>query len=469
MRYAFGFLMALTVLAFAACGDNDGNCVEPVDVAGEWEMTTTDVIDSCGGRVPYTFPMTITQNGNALTAEFPGGPLTGTICGDQVRLSGSFPEDDGTATVSVALIVSADGDSMQGSDSWSWTDGFTDCSGSDSLSGTRTQEFPCTEQGIRDAIAQGGGPHTFACNGPTTVVTEAEIVIDNDVILDGEGNLTVDGNRSGDLDVDMGHVVFVVVEEVASELRRLTVTGGTCSGFCTEPWGIINSGTLTLTNVTVSGNSSGIDSYGTLTLINTTVSGNEGGGINSIGEPATATLTNSTVSSNGHSGIRNADGAMMTIANSTVSRNGEVGITNEAMMVIANSTFYGNGIGIDYSQLEGRALMVTNSLVADECNVDSSETISSGYNIESPGNTCGFDQDTDKTDVTPEELNLGELADNGGPTMTHKPGDGGFGDGSVAIDAIPGDSCEVTEDQRGMPRPETGGRMCDVGSVEVRP
>ena len=31
-----------------------------------------------------------------------------------------------------------------------------------------TSLFPCTEQGIRDAIAEGGGPHFFACDGPTT-------------------------------------------------------------------------------------------------------------------------------------------------------------------------------------------------------------------------------------------------------------------------------------------------------------
>jgi hypothetical protein len=49
--------------------------------------------------------------------------------------------------------------------------------------------FACSEEGIRDAIEQGGGPHQFDCDGPTTVVTEAQIVIDNDVILDGEGNL----------------------------------------------------------------------------------------------------------------------------------------------------------------------------------------------------------------------------------------------------------------------------------------
>ena len=49
--------------------------------------------------------------------------------------------------------------------------------------------------------------------------------------------------------------------------------------------------------------------------------------------------------------------------------------------------------------------------------------------------------------------------------MTHKLGDGGLGEGSVAIDAIPGDACDVTEDQRGFPRDS----MCDVGAFEVQP
>ena len=65
--------------------------------------------------------------------------------------------------------------------------------------GITGQEFPCTEQGIRDAIAAGGGPYTFACAGPQTVVTAAVDVIHNDVILDGGGNLTVDGDCASDL------------------------------------------------------------------------------------------------------------------------------------------------------------------------------------------------------------------------------------------------------------------------------
>ncbi len=78
--------------------------------------------------------------------------------------------------------------------------------------------LPCSEQGIRNAIAAGGGPYTFDCDGTMPVVTEAEIVIDNDVELDGEGNLTVDGNED--------HGVFFVAEGVTAGLRGVTVTGG---------------------------------------------------------------------------------------------------------------------------------------------------------------------------------------------------------------------------------------------------
>ena len=168
-------------------------------------------------------------------------------------------------------------------------------------------QVSCTEQGIRDAIAAGGGPYTFKCAGPQTVVTAAEIVIDNDVILDGEGNLTVDG--------DDDHLVFAVNEGVVAELTGFTVTRGRTEvgppffrhfGGC-----ISNEGTLALTNCTVtrctaaesitpdlSNNGGGIGSQGPLTLTNCIVSENSaefaGGGI--WGGPLT--LTDSIVSGN---------------------------------------------------------------------------------------------------------------------------------------------------------------------------
>lgn len=156
----------------------------------------------------------------------------------------------------------------------------------------RAAVFLCDEAGILAAIAAGGGPHTFACAGPTTVTTSAEIVIDNDVILDGEGNLIVDGNDT--------HRVFSVATGVTAELRNLTITGGFSTG---NSGGIENLGTLTVVNCTVSQNRAenaggGITSFGTLTVANSNISDNTavgfGGGIGA-GETTVTTVTNSTV------------------------------------------------------------------------------------------------------------------------------------------------------------------------------
>jgi hypothetical protein len=367
--------------------------------------------------------------------------------------------------------------------------------------------FPCTEQGIRDAITEGGGPHTFDCDGAQTVVTEFEIVIDNDVILDGEGNLTVDG--------DEDHRMFWVRKGVVAELRGFLVTGGT-SGFQEDAGGINNNGTLTLINSTVSGNSAdygdlayggGVTNYeGTLTLINSTVSGNSaarGGGIYNYG--GTLTLTNSTVSGNTATGDLASGGGIshgggdLTLINSTVSGNTAYsggGIHSGGTPTLINSTVSGNtatsGGGINYSgtgtlmlisstvsgnsAAEGGSIRnlrgtvtLTNTLVEDDCQVsEGSSIVSLGHNIESPGDTCGFDQATDQVNVTAEQLNLGPLQDNGGPTMTYA-----LGAGSVAIDWIPAEDCvdadgqPLTTDQRGEPRPAGSG--CDVGAFEVQP
>jgi hypothetical protein len=304
--------------------------------------------------------------------------------------------------------------------------------------------LPCTEQGIRNAIAAGGGPYTFACDGPTTVVTEATIDIDNDVILDGEGSLTVDG--------DEDHGVFLVFRDVAAELRGFTVTKG--NGCCErgEGGGISNGGTLTLTHSTVSGNFSdvgGISNGGTLTLTHSTVSGNRGGYGGGIFNYGTLTLTNSTLSGNtavfgGAIFIGGGTGGTATLTNCTVSGNSAE----------------------DGGAFWGGTVTLTNTLVDGECG----GATSGGGNLESPRDTCGFDQPTDQVNISAEDLKLGPLADNGGPTMTHA-----LGTGSVAIDQIPEGDCvdadgqPLTTDQRGEPRPETGGTLCDVGAFEVQP
>ena len=338
--------------------------------------------------------------------------------------------------------------------------------------------FPCTEQGIRDAIAEGGGPHFFACSGPTAIA--AQFTIDNDVALDGEDKLETDA--------------IEVLAGVTAELSGIRIwdqfiwaDGGgvynygdlrmtNCSVGGFAGGGVYNDGTLTFVNSWVVSNwHVGIWNKGTLTITDSRISGNANGadyedvgaGIHNTG---TLTLTNSTVAANrdyglrGSGGIYNA-GGVVTLTNSTVSGNdgyGAGGVFNTGTLAMANSTVSGNGDADVHN--EGMAT-VMNSLIDGDCEGD---LTSDGGNIESPGNTCGFDKDKgDQVDVSEAQLNLGELADNGGPTMTHALQTDPVL--SAAINRIPEEACEVLEDQRGEQRPETGGSMCDVGSYEVQP
>jgi hypothetical protein len=113
-------------------------------------------------------------------------------------------------------------------------------------------------------------------------------------------------------------------------------------------------------------------------------------------------------------------------------------------------------------------LTLTNTLVDNYYGCGGGTALSGGGNIESPGDTCGFNDPTDQVNISAEDLNLGPLADNGGPTETHA-----LLPGSVAIDQIPEADCvdadgqPLTTDQRGEPRPAGSG--CDVGAFEVQP
>jgi hypothetical protein len=392
------------------------------------------------------------------------------------------------------------------------------------------QGFPCTEQGIRNAVAQGGGPHTFDCDGATTVVIERRISIDNDVVLDGEGNLTLDGPSD---DFDTFHVAnrYPMIAELrgfsftgactsifVGSGGKLALTNSTVSGDIVARDGqncsaIRNAGSMTVTDCQVSGNGVGIDNSdggmtvadsmvsensrggivnggGVLRVRNSTVSGNQrhqGAGIDNSSNSnlgSVATLENSTVSGNIatqtgggiHNGIANGD---LVLINTTVSNNSAPycgGINSGYAATLINSTVAGNtatqGSGICFGSTAMppvETMTIKNTLVRDDCFTNAA-IASEGYNVESPGDTCGFDRPTDEVNVSEDALKMGPLRDNGGPTETHA-----LGESSIAIDLIPEEECvypngqPLTTDQRGEPRPEAGGTMCDVGAFERQP
>jgi len=401
------------------------------------------------------------------------------------------------------------------------------------LEGLCAAEFACTEQGIRDAIAFGGGPNTFDCSGQTTVTTGSEIVIDNDVILDGEGKLIVSGGFAL-------HRVFSVAYQTTAALRRIIVTGGQND----DGGGIRNDGQLTLTGCVVSNNWSsgdgggilnsgrelhledsavvqntaqsggGVFNLGSMTMTESVVSGNSawsGGGLYNRGDLA---LIDSAVSSNtAHfaGGVGHGTGSL-TVSGCTVSGNDATefcggGLLLEFEATLINSTVSGNvaagefgcggGIAVydsvtlihvtvadnessqpgsalfvgDARPIPDASVLIRSSIIEGECEFEVPEAVrSGGHNVESPSDTCGFAPALDQVSVDPGSLALGPLSDNGGPTETHA-----LQPGSVAMDQIPAAECvgpngePLTTDQRGEPRPAGPEQSCDSGAFEAQP
>ena len=231
---------------------------------------------------------------------------------------------------------------------------FTATNGDDSGAGS-------LRQAITDANnAAGDDEIRFATGLILVTLTTAQLDIDTT-----NGTLTIDGDFNGASNV----VVERSTAGVTPEFRIFEITGNNDvtfdaltirNGKVTDSGGGINnqgSGTLTLTNSTVSGNEAsfggGILSFGGVTLTNSTVSGNEagsfGGGILSDGG---VNLTNSTVSGNEAGsfggGIRSRGGAV-TLTNSIVSGNDAEasggGIYSSEAVTLTNSTVSGNEAG----------------------------------------------------------------------------------------------------------------------------
>ncbi len=211
---------------------------------------------------------------------------------------------------------------------------------------------------LREAIDQANtmpGPDTIAF-APSVTGT----ITLSSALPDLSTNITVEGPGASVLTVARSATpgtpsfrIFTVTAGAEVTISGLTITGGRA----VNGGGIDNSGTLTLTNSTLSGNSApgdfggGIDNSGTLTLTNSTLSGNSatvGGGISNSG---TLTVTHSTLSGNsafgefGGSGGGIGNSGTLTVTHSTLSGNSATdggGISNSGTLTVTHSTLSGN-------------------------------------------------------------------------------------------------------------------------------
>jgi CSLREA domain-containing protein len=352
--------------------------------------------------------------------------------------------------------------------------------------------------------------------GPDTIVLPAGRYLltrdgtDEDAAFTGDldirDDLTITGAGVDVTLVDGNYVdrVFEIFEGVQVSMRSVTIQNG-LDRIQSGGGGIRNLGRLFLQLTRIHANTSnyggGILNRGELFMHYSRIDNNRGefsgGGMSVLGGTArlerVAVFDNSAYSYGG--GISTAYATVLEIASVTIAQNRVAyrggglalgGVTRIVNTTISRNTA-GEGGGIesggntelasvtlkDNRARVGGAILRTdngnvvglrNTIVADSVGGGqncSGTVVSRGYNIDS-GRSCGFRFVPDFEGV---DVRLGELANNGGFTLTHKPLPG-----SPAIDAALA-SGYPAYDQRDVRRPIDGDGngevICDIGAVEV--
>jgi len=266
------------------------------------------------------------------------------------------------------------------------------------------------------ANASSGDTIVFGVTG-MIILLRGELVINKNLTINGPGagSLEISGNSASRV-FNISGPFTVAISGVTIKNAHSASDGG----------GINNSGTLTVTDSTFSGNSAadggGITNFGTLTVTNSTFSDNSattfsGGGIVHSGS-GTVTVTNSTFSrnsaANGSGAIGGANGTMMMVINSTFSENSGAeggGIGNGGTLTVTNSTFSRNRAADGGGITNFGTLTVTNSTFSDN-----SATTFSGGGIATAGS--GTVTVTNSTFSRNSAANGGGGIVNGGTLMT---------------------------------------------------
>ena len=295
--------------------------------------------------------------------------------------------------------------------------------------------------------------------------------------LDVLGSLTINGAGAAFTIIDGGGLdrVIEIRSGATVQINAVTVRNGN-PGVGSSGGGILNfTGTLTLNNTIVSGNTAAlvgggmVNESGTTILDASTVSGNTAGSGGGIYNHGPMTLTRSTMSMNravgGSGGGIWHDGGAMTISNSTISGNtaavngggimidGTV-LTLTSSTVAANNALNGGGMFNNNNAILNSTIVANNG-AGGNCGGKPILANLSGHNLSSDA-TCAFNSPGDLNNTNPL---LGPLASNGSLAETH-----GLLPGSPAIDAVAAASCTVSTDQRGVARPQ--GAFCDIGAFE---
>lgn len=296
-----------------------------------------------------------------------------------------------------------------------------------------------TSGGLGGNGGSGGGMHVTA-----TTMNLTRVHIDNNIAGDGD-----EGGDAGGLYLVSGVATMVdctISNNSSGQGGDKFAAGGGHGG------GLLSFGQITMTGCLISGNSTKAATR------NGGTNGGHGGGIFSGN---ILSMTNSTVSDNHASPFEGRGGGIfnsanpLTLTNVTITGNtaytccsfqGGQGLHNSNVAIVRNTIIAGNGIATKPD--------VTGIFVSQGHNLIGKATSGgNGDNDDQTGFTNGVNGDQVGTLAAPIDAKLGALADNGGPTRTHKPllGSPVFdaGDNALAKDA---NNNALTTDQRGAGR-----------------
>ncbi len=382
---------------------------------------------------------------------------------------------------------------------------------------------------IREALvwARGGDTITFDLNGALVGNQGGTIVLGGSQLDINYSNLRLDGdlNDDGIADVTLSgnnasRVMAVGAGVTGVEISGLTLTQGTTGSGGGGLFAGLNS-SLTIRDSVISNNTDlgggGGGLYGTtvsVTLINSTISGNTsntfGGGIRVVGFGGALTMINSTVTGNTTTGSGAHGGGLqfggtagLTIINSTFSGNAALGANSfgggirvtSGTSFIYNTTVVGNAASGSGGGIHANGTdTLINTVVAGNTSGAGATAATGG----SPLATGGIADDVASTVETATNsffgsnvsiitasgvlnnqgtasLLLGNLTNNGGTVLTHKPQAGSslLDGGSNA--GLPADTYDLDKDgntTEALPLDAVGnvratGNAVDIGAVEA--
>jgi hypothetical protein len=230
-------LVAFTIIGlFFGCGGGGGgggtgsgeNTITP-DIKGIWNITEHQAADTCGDSASTdTYRFNVTVSGNDITVIDPDDPEavsnTSTLSGNIATFNLTEGDDgDGwTGTTHVVLTFSSDGKTLTAEGSWTETNGTESCSGTFTLSGTKSSGSVA----FTNASLKG-----IWISSASTISTNKERAY---FILDGNGKITDTGGfgmntaNPGTYSVS-SHGAISITFNATNASESMTVTGNMVS------------------------------------------------------------------------------------------------------------------------------------------------------------------------------------------------------------------------------------------------